>query len=102
MSALLFDISFDPPRSRRTDPMTSKRTDTVSYRFSGAHNERIKAFLRAVDNGGTKDEIAHGTGLTDTQVARRMRELVVNRVVVNSGEVRLSSSGNDATVWRLV
>lgn len=82
------------PRSRRTDPDTSKRAAKRSGEFRARHISKIFCCLQ--DNGpGTKDEIASRTGLDAVAVARRGKEMERAGLVVIGPEVR-----SGCRVWR--
>lgn len=83
--------------ARRTDPPTSKAAGRNSRRFAGGHCRKI---LEALAIGqGTKDEIAARCGLTEQQVARRMRPLVLAGLVEVAGQGR-SASGSLERLYR--
>lgn len=90
-------------RVRATDPITSHLAAERASRFAGSHAERILAALRqAVDGQGSAEQIAHATGLTVVQAARRLPELQ------RDGKVRVATKdGRDVLagafrVWEVV
>ena len=93
------DSQCDLPLFRRTDPVTSKIAGTMAREFRGDHERRI---LEALASGpGTKDEIASRCGLSEQQVIRRRAALLRSGLVVLTGDMRRTASGNSAEVWRL-
>ena len=64
---------YDIPRSRRSDPVTSKTAATNAARFAASHAGRILAALDALGTA-TAHEIAAQAGLTVVQVDRRLVE----------------------------
>jgi predicted ArsR family transcriptional regulator len=87
------------PLFRTTDPVTSKIAGTMAREFKGDHERRILEALAA--GPGTKDEIAGRCGLTEQQVIRRRAGLLRSGLVVLTGDMRRTASGNPAEVWRL-
>jgi Fic family protein len=51
--------------------------------------------------GATCDEIERATGLSHQTASARLRELVLNGRIEDSGERRKTRSGRLATVWRV-
>ena len=95
---------FDPkPLARRSDPAASRIAAAMAEPLIRGHQLRILSYLRdGIEDpatGGTKDEIAAGTGLESVAVARRMRALASRGLVEEHG-MGLSSSGRPATRWR--
>jgi predicted ArsR family transcriptional regulator len=87
------------PLFRTTDPVTSKIAGTMAREFKGDHERRILEALAA--GPGTKDEIAGRCGLSEQQVIRRRAGLLRSGLVVLTGDMRRTVSGNPAEVWRL-
>jgi len=87
------------PLFRTTDPATSKAAGVAAREFKGDHERRILEALAA--GPGTKDEIAGRCGLTEQQVIRRRAGLLRSGLVVLTGDMRRTASGNPAEVWRL-
>ena len=87
------------PLFRRTDPVTSKIAGTMAREFRGDHERKILEALAA--GPGTKDEIAGRCGLSEQQVIRRRAALLRSGLVVLTGDMRRTASGNSAEVWRL-
>lgn len=65
---------YEMPRSRRTDPSTSKAAAVNATRFASSHAGRILTALEALGTA-TAHEIAQEAGLTVVQVDRRLCEL---------------------------
>jgi hypothetical protein len=90
------------PLARRTDPVTSQAAAARVIEFRGEHEIKIGEWLTARKlTGGTKDEIAAGTGLTPIAVARRIADMRAHAGVYDSGETRPTPSGRRATVWKI-
>lgn len=66
--------TFDLPRARATDPLTSHAAADRAANFAGSHAERILAALKAVGTG-TPASISEKTGLTIVQIDRRLHEM---------------------------
>lgn len=64
---------YEMPRSRRTDPSTSKAAAVNATRFASSHAGRILTALEALGTA-TAHEIAAQAGLTVVQVDRRLVE----------------------------
>lgn len=94
-------IDFDPPRARRSDPQTSHAAALAAETFAGKHASAIFAWLADHPAGGTKDEIAAGTGIDAIAVARRIAELRRAAGVYDSGDTRRTPTGRAAIVWKV-
>lgn len=86
---------------RATDPQTSKQAAKQAVMFKGKHAAKIFGWLCDHATGGTKDEIAAGTGIDAISVARRMKELCRTAGVYDSGETRRTPTGRAAIVWKV-
>lgn len=90
--------------TRREDPATSKAS-ALKACLEGLTNRHDRAILDGLaemhPNGGTKDELARVTGLTDVAVARRMASLRRADLVRHTGELRELESGRAGIVWNL-
>lgn len=100
MNQLAIDFAAEP-RARRTDPVTSHLAAERSVEFSGKHAAAIFGWLKDHPGGGTKDEIARGTGIDAIAVARRIAGLRESAGVYDSGETRKTPTGRAATVWKV-
>lgn len=90
------------PLARRGDPVTSQEAAARTIEFSGKHAVAIFGWLKDhLLAGGTKDEIAEGTGIDAVAVARRIPGLRKTAGVYDSGETRKTPTGRMATVWRV-
>lgn len=95
-------IDFDAKTlARASDPQTSPTAAARVREFAGKHASAIFCWLADHPAGGTKDEIARGTGIDPIAVARRMKELQRTAGVYDSGETRSTPTGRQATVWRV-
>lgn len=86
---------------RSTDPDTSRRAAERAISFKGKHASAIFAWLADHAAGGTKDEIAAGTGIDAIAVARRIAELRRTAGVYDSGDTRRTPTGRAAIVWKV-
>jgi predicted ArsR family transcriptional regulator len=86
----------DTPLARSTDPSTSHSAAESAVRFVVDHEARI---LAALSRPMTCYEIAAATTLDHVAVARRMRKLVDDAKVRDSGETRAGPNGRACTVW---
>lgn len=97
MSDYFVETFTDLPLFRPSDPPTSKEAGRRARRFAAGHEAKI---LEALELGpATKDGIAARCGLTEQQVARRMRPLVVAGLVEVAGQGR-SASGSLERLYR--
>lgn len=95
-------IDFDAKTlARRADPQTSHAAAARVREFAGRHAGQIFGWLFDHPAGGTKDEIANGTGIDAIAVARRIAELRRTAGVYDSGETRRTPTGRAATVWKV-
>lgn len=87
--------------ARNTDPGVSHAAAARVAEFVGTHTDRIYSCL--VKHGPlTKDQIAARSGLTATQVDRRLPDLLAAGDARPTGETRLSASGRAERVWEAV
>jgi predicted Rossmann fold nucleotide-binding protein DprA/Smf involved in DNA uptake len=86
-------------RYRSTDPDTSKAAaEHVS--FAHAH---YTAILGALGDGeATIYQIAHRTGLSHVQVARRLPEMQSREMVCPTGQTVLGPTGRQCRLWRRI
>lgn len=61
----------------------------------------VKALRRMKDNKGNFEQISRAAGLEPSQVWKRLPELVRDKVIKNTGETSLTSSGRKAMVRKL-
>lgn len=61
----------------------------------------IKALRTMKDNKGNFEQISRVAGLEPSQVWKRLPELVRDKVIKNTGETSLTSSGRQAMVRKL-
>lgn len=87
--------------ARGSDAQTSHAAAARVREFAGHHEKLIAAYLAASIQGGTKDEIAAGTGLQAIAVARRIAAMREHAGVYDSGATRKTPSGRAATVWKI-
>lgn len=78
-------LTFEPVRSRRSDPATSQRAAAKVERFAGGHFAKILGALADLKTG-TYREIAFAAGLEPVAVARRLRELETAGKIARFGE----------------
>lgn len=95
-----FGAAIAAPRARSSDPDTSHSAAARAIEFSGKHAAAIFTWLADHPTGGTKDEIADGTGVDSIAVARRMAGLCASGVY-DSGERRKSRTGRASIVWKV-
>lgn len=86
------------PRARITDPATSQATGVAAVAFVCDHHAKIIAALE--DGGpGTIYEVEARTGIDHVAVARRMKELEMQKLVLRTENTRPSPLGRQCTVW---
>ncbi len=90
-----------PPRARRTDRETSHAAARSMVEGAAQHQRRIVAALRTHGPMG-RFAIASKTGMDPIAVARRMGELVANRLVELTDDHEETPSGRRGSVWRAV
>lgn len=90
-----FSLSFDRPRSRRTDPKSSSRAED-SMRRSGALRGQRAIALQLVKDfpGRTSLELAKMGTLDRYQLARRLSDLFHMKLVT-----RVESGAEDVRWW---
>ena len=95
-------LGLPPPRARKRDPETSKAAANSAKAVQVDHFNRIMAALRGCP--GTIYDLAERTGLTHTQVARRLPELseMVPPRVRPTADTRPSPSGRQCRIWEVV
>lgn len=85
-------------RARIADPATSHAAAATAIAFISDHHTKIIATLED-DGPGTIYEIEAKTGIDHVAVARRMKELERQQLVVRTGATRPSPLGRQCTVW---
>jgi len=86
-----YAMTFEPARSRRRDPETSKEAAGKVRGFAANHYNKIAAALR--DAPGTYVEIADKCGLERHAVARRLPEMA------HLGVTKTDEKRDGRTVW---
>ena len=88
--------------ARTTDPDTSHAAARDARALSSPHRRLALQVLReAGDHGLTDFELAARTGVPQTSIGVRRKELVRAGLVEPTDERRLSPSGSKAIVWRV-
>lgn len=90
------------PAARRTDPDTSHQAAAAAKRKAPTHRELALRALVANRWGLTDFELAHVTGVPQTSIGVRRKELVRAGLVEATKERRPSPSGSPSIVWRAV
>jgi len=85
-------------RARTNDPLTSHQAAESVKDVATVHMDVIHACLKRFGPLG-KDGIAERTGLTNSQVARRLPELQKLGMVALTGKTVRSSSGRQEREW---
>ena len=93
-------MTFDHPRVRRSDPITSWVAAGSAKDLAKAHATKIIQCLTNHGNLG-KDGIAHHTGLDANQVARRLHELEKEGEICLTGNVVKSKSNRLEREWKI-
>jgi len=89
------------PRARVTDPETSHQAATRAAMRAPTIKARVVAILNEYPEGLTDFEGADRSGLGDN-FRKRRADLTNEGLVCWTGRTRLSPTGSDARVWRLV
>ena len=81
---------------------TSKAAAESMRKSAGSIRLLILSHLTIMrDVGATCDQIERALGLRHQTASARLRELAMQRRIVDSGERRIASSGRKAAVWRV-
>ena len=97
---MMMTSSFDHPRVRNTDPITSWVAAGSAKDLAKFHAAKIVQCLK--DHGSLgKDGIANHTGLESMQVARRLHELEREGVICLTGNVVKSKSNRLEREWKI-
>ena len=92
----------DLPTARHSDPATSHEAASDATPLSGRHRRIALAALRYAGSYGMTDfELAAATGVQQTSIGVRRKELVRAGFVEATEQRRLSPSGSSAIVWRV-
>jgi len=92
---------WEEPTARNTDPATSHLAAEDARALSGRHRRLAYETLRAAgDRGLTDFELAARTGIAQTSIGVRRKELVRAGYAEPTGERRPAPSGSLAMVWR--
>lgn len=95
-------LVFDEPTARATDPVTSHQAAAAVAPRAGTTRARALVALAAAGHRGLTDfELAARTGLGQTSVGVRRKELRDAGLVTATDERRPSPSGTPALVWRI-
>jgi len=91
------------PVARLTDPETSRQAAQDAKALSGQHRLLAFAALRAAGEHGLTDfELADLTGVAQTSIGVRRKELVRAGYVEPTPMRRPAPSGSAAIVWRAI
>lgn len=89
------------PLARNSDPETSHQAAKDATPRAGTHRARALEALRAAGAEGLTDfELASRTGIAQTSIGVRRKELADAGFVVDSGKVRPAPSGSASIVWK--
>lgn len=84
------------PRARATDPATSHQAAVRAKRFVYDH---ASAIVGNCFRPSTIYDLAKRTGLTEVQVARRMKDIVAGGRLRDTGETAMGPNGVHCTVY---
>ncbi len=90
-----------PPHERHSD---TSRAAAGSI-LSASKSMRARVYRMIVERGEfgvTDDEIESALGLRHQTASARRRELVIAKLIEDSGRTRATRSGRKATVWVLI
>jgi len=99
----LFGYEFyngDPPAQRHSRTSVEAALSIVP-RIGDLHRE-IMAWLRDHPQGSTDEEMQDGLDMPANTQRPRRRELQLAGYIEDSGRTRLTRSGRNAVVWRLI
>lgn len=88
------------PLARSTDPVTSHQAALFATGKAESHRVMALRVLKAHPEGLTDFELAERTGVAQTSIGVRRKELVQMGLVVATLERRPSPSGAKAIVWK--
>ena len=85
-----------------TQPLTSiLANQQMTAELKRQHYVLIINTLRKMPNGGNYEQIAKESGLSETQVSRRLKELIRLGAVYNSGDTSKTSRGRQSMIRKL-
>lgn len=87
------------PAARNSDPGTSHAAAAQARESAATQRDRILAYLRT-HGPKTADELDAGLALRVTSAGRRLPELEERGFVEPTDEIRPTSNGRGARVWR--
>ncbi len=93
-------LTFDPPRARRSDPVTSHLAAQEMYE-TGAADRQAQSVLGMVQTRGgmTSAELAAHFHADRYMVARRLPELEARGLIRRGNPTRCRISGRQAMTW---
>ena len=95
-------FEFDQPSRRVNVPQTSREAhNSVKEHKSAIYSKIIKA-LEEIKVGGTSEEISHHLGVPNSQIHKRLPEMIESKLVFNTGITRNTTSGRKSMVRQLV
>jgi predicted HTH transcriptional regulator len=85
---------------RRTDPSTSAQA-AEKHEASGVRESNKQILLRAIkDNPGmTSREAAAATGMDRVEAARRLPDLIIDKVAYQGGKRKCTIGNNKCVTW---
>jgi hypothetical protein len=89
------------PTARHSDPETSREAGTEKLHWSEHRKLALAALVRAGDEGATDFALAAATGVAQTSIGCRRKDLRNMGFVEDSGIKRPSPSGSPSIVWRV-
>lgn len=91
------------PRSRKTDPKTSKGAARATKLKAGSQRHVLLCTYRDHPEGLTSEEAAESLGWIDSRIGywKRVSELLSSGLIVDTGEKRVGRSGQEQRVCRI-
>lgn len=81
---------------------TSEEAAASMIGCSSLYQRMVFQFIAACDEGATCDEAEEKLGLAHQSCSARIRELVLDGRLVDTGDRRMTRSGRNARVYRVV
>jgi hypothetical protein len=100
-AAVQFDLFSEPPKARRSDPVTSHLAASAAKELQAKHHRVILQVLTEYGPLG-KDGIASRSRLDGVAVCRRLSELERMRKIEKTGRMVNSTAGRLEREWRVV
>ena len=97
----MITFEFDQPSRRVNVPQTSREAhESVKEHKTIIYDKIIKA-LEEMKIGGTSEQISQHLGVPNSQIHKRLPEMIEAKILFNTGITRKTSSGRSSMVRQL-